>query len=257
MCGIAGSLNKQLDIPQLTRDLFHRGPDEQTTFAEGKLVLHHHRLAILDIASGKQPMYYHDLTIIFNGEIYNHQDLRKKFGLQCKTNSDTETLLHLYAKLGPDFLKELDGMFALAIYDRQKQQLFVARDRAGKKPVYYYNSGDQFVFASELNALRNQIPLEVNEEHIQQFIRIGYFYKTSTPYNNVWELPAGSFAVVSLDKPALHVTKWWSITDQYLRKQEDSLETALHKVDVILHDAVKKPGGVIRSRGRFILEWRH
>src|SRR5688572_22223412 len=239
MCGIAGSLNKQLDIPQLTRDLFHRGPDEQTTFAEGTLLLHHHRLAILDIASGKQPMYYHDLTIIFNGEIYNHQDLRKKFSLQCKTNSDTETLLHLYAKLGPNFLQELDGMFALAIYDREKQQLFVARDRAGKKPVYYYNSGDQFVFASELNALRNQLPLEVNEKHIQQFIRIGYFYKTSTPYKNVWELPAGSYAMVSLDKPALQVTKWWSITDQYLRKQEDTPETALNKVDVILHDAVK------------------
>ena len=118
MCGIAGSVNYRLDIPRLTKDLWHRGPDEQSTFEEGRLQLHHHRLAILDIASGKQPMFYKDLVLIFNGEIYNHQEVRKKHNLDCKTNSDTETILHAYAKLGPECLHDFDGMFTIAIYDK-------------------------------------------------------------------------------------------------------------------------------------------
>jgi asparagine synthase (glutamine-hydrolysing) len=119
MCGIAGSINHALDIRKLTSDLWHRGPDEQTTYTDGNLVLHHHRLSIVDIAGGKQPMHYEHLTIIFNGEIYNHQELRKQYGLTCQTHSDTETILHLYAKLGVACLDQFDGMFALVIYDCQ------------------------------------------------------------------------------------------------------------------------------------------
>src|SRR5688572_5327536 len=138
MCGIAGAINHPLDIAQLTKDLWHRGPDEQTTCEINGLQLHHHRLAILDIAGGKQPMEYGPYTIIFNGEIYNHQQVRQKYNFSCRTNSDTETILHAYAKLGPKCLDDLDGMFALIIYDSQKRELFLARDRAGKKPVYYF-----------------------------------------------------------------------------------------------------------------------
>ncbi len=239
MCGLAGSINHPLDIQQLTRDLWHRGPDEQTSYSDNGLLLHHHRLAILDIAGGKQPMHYHDLTIMFNGEIYNHRELRKKHGLVCQTHSDTETLLHLYAKIGPSFLNELDGMFAIVIYDKKKQELFIARDRAGKKPLYYYHEKDQFVFASELNALRQQLRLEINEQHLQQFVRMGYFYKTSTPYKNVWELPAGSYAVVALNKPQVNITKWFTIHDFYLKKNKDDFNTATAKVDGALHEAIR------------------
>jgi asparagine synthase (glutamine-hydrolysing) len=100
MCGIAGSVNYRLDIPRLIGDLFHRGPDEQSTFEEGTVQLHHHRLAILDIAGGRQPMHHKHLTIIFNGEIYNHNDVRKKMTLTGQTNSDTETILLAYEKSG-------------------------------------------------------------------------------------------------------------------------------------------------------------
>jgi len=146
MCGIAGSINYRLDIPRLTKDLWHRGPDEQDTFIKDTLQLHHHRLAILDIASGKQPMHYNDLTIIFNGEIYNHQEVRKKHNLDCKTNSDTETILHAYAKLGPDCLHDFDGMFTIAIYNHTSQQLFLARDKGGKKPPHYFFPNNIFFF---------------------------------------------------------------------------------------------------------------
>ena len=123
MCGIAGSINFRLNIPELTKDLFHRGPDEQTTFEEGMIQLHHHRLAILDIAGGHQPMHHHHLTIIFNGEIYNHLAVRKKLHLDCRSNSDTETILYAYEKLGAACLSEFDGMFAFVIYDTKKEEV--------------------------------------------------------------------------------------------------------------------------------------
>ncbi|MGB3089973.1 MAG: asparagine synthase (glutamine-hydrolyzing) [Chitinophagaceae bacterium] len=239
MCGIAGSINFSLDIPILTKDLWHRGPDDQATFAEANLQLHHHRLSILDIASGHQPMHLEHLTIIFNGEIYNHQEVRKKYNLSCKTNSDTETILHAYAKLGADCLQDFDGMFTIAIFDRSKNEIFIARDRAGKKPLYYYTKGGTFVFASELNALRNQLDVAVNETHIQQYMRMGYFYKSSTPYRDVNELPAGSYATVSLHHPVVRLVKWWNIHSFYQRKSTDDIDTALSKTDAFLHTAVK------------------
>jgi asparagine synthase (glutamine-hydrolysing) len=240
MCGIAGSINYPLDIPLLTRDLFHRGPDEQTTFTEGNLVLHHHRLAILDIAGGKQPMHFEHLTVIFNGEIYNHQDVRAKHGLHCHTNSDTETILQVYNKIGAKCLDDFDGMFAFIIYDRKKNELFIARDRAGKKPLYYYSDGKHFVFSSELGALNDQLSLQLNEQHLQQYVRMGYFYKSATPYQNVWELPAGSFARISLQNPEVKVERWWNIHTFYKQHSGDSFETALDKTDQLLHAAVKR-----------------
>lgn len=239
MCGIAGSINFRLNIPELSKDLFHRGPDEQTTFAEGVVQLHHHRLAILDIAGGHQPMHHHHLTIIFNGEIYNHLAVRKKLNLDCRSNSDTETILYAYEKMGAACLSEFDGMFAFVIYDRQKNELFLARDRAGKKPLYYYTEGSVFIFASELNALRRQIRVGINEEHLQQYMRMGYFYKSSTPYKNVWELPAGCYGSVPVNTPEIKIDKWWDIHTFYQQKSTDSFETALTKTDAILHDAIK------------------
>lgn len=240
MCGIAGSINQTLDIPVLTQCLLHRGPDEQATFRENNLVLHHHRLAILDIAGGKQPMQHSPLTIIFNGEIYNHQEVRKKYDLQCKTNSDTETILHAYLKLGEKCLVDFDGMFVMAIYDKEKQELFLARDRAGKKPLYYFSDGKRFVFASELNAIRQQVSLQANENNLHQYIRMGYFYKEATPYQNVHELPAGCFARVSLNDPAIRISRWWDIHPYYLQSSGDDFNTALEKTDSMLHKAVQR-----------------
>ncbi len=239
MCAIAGSINHALDIPRLTKELFHRGPDDQTTCASGVLQLHHHRLSILDISGGKQPMVHRHLTIIFNGEIYNHRDVRKKHGLEGKTNSDTETILLAYEKIGPACLEDFDGMFALAIHDAEKNELFLARDRAGKKPIYYFSDGKSFAFCSELNALQGQLSLSINEQAIQQYVRMGYFYKSSTPFQTVFELPAGSYAYVSLDNPAPRITKWWNIHNHYLTKQSVDFSTAMDGVDSRLHKAVR------------------
>lgn len=239
MCGIAGAVNYKLDIPLLTKDLWHRGPDEQATFTTDTLQLHHHRLAILDIASGKQPMKFKDLIIIFNGQIYNHLEIRKKYNLDCTTHSDTETILHAYAKLGPDCLHDFDGMFALAIYDSSSQNLFLARDRAGKKPLYYYTDDTKFVFCSELKALRNQLPLSINDANIQEYVRMGYFYHGATAYQHVFEIPSGSYANVSLTDTVVKVKEWWNIHSFYQQINTDDFTTALTKVDDMLHEAVK------------------
>lgn len=240
MCGIAGSLNFHLDIDLLSQCLQHRGPNEQATFRKANLELHHARLAILDIAGGKQPMQYGQYTIIFNGEIYNHLDVRTRLGLDCTTGSDTETILHAYAKAGADCLNYFDGMFAFAIYDEKQGKLFIARDRAGKKPFYYYKTGNQFVFASELNAIRDQVDLQKNDEHLGQFVRLGYFFRSSTPYLNVWELPAGSYGTVSMETAEIKITQWWNIHPFYESRKTDDFETALSKVDGFLHRGVKQ-----------------
>ncbi|MEP7373400.1 MAG: asparagine synthase (glutamine-hydrolyzing) [Chitinophagaceae bacterium] len=239
MCGIAGSINHSLNIPLLTKDLFHRGPDEQTTFEDRNLQLHHHRLSILDIAGGKQPMHYEHLTIIFNGQVYNHLDVRAKYNLVCKTNSDTETILQSYARVGPACLNDFDGMFAFAIYDRNKGELFLARDRAGKKPLYYFSNAGKLIFASELNAIKGQVELRINEQNLHQYVRMGYFYKSETPYQNVWELPAGSYTTISLSNPIVQVQRWWNIFPFYENRIDDDLGTASEKVDSMLHKAVK------------------
>jgi asparagine synthase (glutamine-hydrolysing) len=240
MCGIAGSINFPLDIARLIRDLKHRGPDDQATYTDQNVQLHHQRLAILDITGGKQPMHLEHLTIIFNGEIYNHQDLREKYGFECKTNSDTETILHLYLKLGSEGMDELAGMFAFVIYDKKNNELFMARDRAGKKPLYYYLDSEKFVFASELNTLRHQLPLEIDEENIQQYMQAAYFFKSATPYKKVKELPAASYATVSVDHLDVKVKCWWDIHQDYLQQCNDDFETALKKTDELLHAAVKR-----------------
>lgn len=240
MCGIAGAVNFSLDIPRLTTDLWHRGPDEQTTFSEGRVLLHHHRLSIVDIAGGKQPMHFQHLTIIFNGEIYNHQEVRKKLGLKGATSSDTETILLAYHQLGPRCLDEFDGMFLIIIYDRKENSLFIARDRAGKKPVYYFDDGKKVVFASELNALYHQVRPDIEPGHIEQFLRYGAFHQYKTPYKNVKELPPAHYAKVDIDTARVTVHRWWDILPVYQQHNDMPLEQALAKVDEALHLAVKR-----------------
>ena len=139
MCGIAGAVNFNLSHDIINDAMHHRGPDEQGSYTSGPVNFFHLRLSILDIAGGKQPMHLDDrYTIIFNGEIYNHQEIRNQFNIQGKTSSDTETLMLLYQRFGTGLLQYLDGMFAFAIHDKEKNTLFIARDRAGEKPLNYF-----------------------------------------------------------------------------------------------------------------------
>lgn len=241
MCGIAGSINFNLSPQNINSTMHHRGPDEQGEYIYGNVNFFHLRLSILDIAGGSQPMHLDDkYTIIFNGEIYNHSELRKQFNLIGNTSSDTETLLLLYKKFGTDFLKYLDGMFAFAIHDKTNNTLFLARDRAGKKPLYIYNDDKKIVFASELNCLKGLLPLQMEENNFYHYLRLGSFYRNATPYKNVTEMQAGSFVIIDCASLQIQQTRWWNIHDFYLKQNNDSFENSLSTVDKLLHTSVKR-----------------
>ncbi len=221
--------------------MLHRGPDAQAGFSAGHVDFYHLRLSILDINGGKQPMTLHErYTIVFNGQIYNHAALREQYGLKGTTYSDTETLLLLYEKFGEGFLEYLDGMFVFAIWDKQKNTLFIARDRAGKKPLYIYQDKERIVFASELNCLKALLPLEINHDHFYHYLRLGVFYRGLTPYKNVSELEAGSSLVIHCETLAVKKTRWWDIHPYYLQSHQDDLQQSLSKTDAYLHQAVKR-----------------
>lgn len=241
MCGIAGSVNFKLAYDKINEVMFHRGPDEQAPYANENVDLYHLRLSILDIGGGKQPMHLHNrYTIIFNGEIYNHAEIRKQFGLTGTTNSDTETLLLLYERMGESFLQYLDGMFVFAIYDRINKKLFIARDRAGKKPLYIFNDSKRIVFASELNCLKNLLPLEIEPDNFYHYLRLGAFYRKLTPYKNVTELTAGTWLIIDCNSLEIKEQRWWDIRDFYLKNSNDDLQTALNNTDAFLQTAVKR-----------------
>ncbi len=221
--------------------MYHRGPDEQSSFVCDNVDLYHLRLSILDIGGGKQPMHLHDrYTIIFNGEIYNHAEIRKQFGLTGATNSDTETLLLLYERMGESFLQYLDGMFVFVIYDRINKTLFIARDRAGKKPLYVYNNAQKIVFASELNCLKGLLPLEMDTNNFYHYMRLGVFYRKLTPYKNVKELAAGTYLTIDCKNLEIKEKRWWDIRDYYMQQHQDNLEQSLDKTNDFLQKAVKR-----------------
>lgn len=241
MCGIAGSVNFKLSYTAIDAAMHHRGPDGQNGFSIDNIDFYHLRLSILDIAGGVQPMHLDDrYSIIFNGEIYNHAALRARFALSGKTHSDTETLLLLYRQVGSSMLQHLDGMFVLAIYDRKEKRLFIARDRAGKKPLYLFNDGRKLVFASELNCLKAMLPLEMDPGNFYHYTRMGTFYRQLTPYRQVKEMSAGSFWEIDCTSLSCTETRYWNIHEHYLNRKNDSLDESLQQVDNFLQQAVKR-----------------
>jgi len=183
MCGIAGILLKNTDrlvdedvLSRMRDTMVHRGPDDQGNFLDGSLGLAHRRLSIVGLSTGHQPMHNgtDQLWIVFNGEIYNYPQLKReleKKGYSFRTQSDTEVILHLYSEYGQECVQHLNGMFAFAIWDKAKNHLFLARDRLGEKPLYFAETADAFVFASEVKALLQYpgMKAEVNADAVYEY----------------------------------------------------------------------------------------
>jgi asparagine synthase (glutamine-hydrolysing) len=241
MCGIAGSVNFQISLQNIKEKMGHRGPDDSGSFTDGNVELFHLRLAILDIAGGAQPMTYLErYTIVFNGEIYNHQDVRRQMGLNCSSSSDTETILHAFHKEGMAMLHRFDGMFAFAIYDKVTQKLFLARDRAGKKPLYLYANGGRLLFASEINALSASIDLAYDHDALAAYLRMGSFFRTHTPFKHVTEVENGGWVTIDIQTLHLQFDRWWQIADQYSAPKANITEPeALEQLDAMLNAAVR------------------
>ncbi len=220
MCGITGAVWTEYGRPleqetllRMTEVLRHRGPDDEGYYTSDVLThaypgaiagvaLGHRRLSIIDVAGGKQPISNEDGTIwtIFNGEIYNFRDLRRRLqgsGHTLRTDSDTETIVHLYEDEGVDFLRHLEGMFALAIWDARRRQLVLARDRLGKKPLVYRVENGRLLFASELKSLLEvpDVPREIDPGAVDEYLTYQYVPHPNTIFRGIRKLPPAHFAV--------------------------------------------------------------
>lgn len=250
MCGIGGSVGfNGLSVDELSERLIaplrYRGRDSEGTWTDhSKVVLVHTRLSIIDLASGQQPMA--DISaryqITYNGEIYNYKELREKYaalGARFATNSDTEVILQGYALLGPAVLQDLNGMFAFAIWDSKDEVLFVARDRLGKKPLYWLNAGSQFVFSSTLDSFMN-VPgwnKEISKASICLFTILGSFPAPLTVYKGANALPAGYYAIVRAGHPVPVIERYWSLS--FENKRSYTAEQALEEYSDIITRAIR------------------
>jgi asparagine synthase (glutamine-hydrolysing) len=249
MCGIAGVFSVagplHLEMPatvrRMTTALAHRGPDGDGFLDNDQVSLGHRRLAIIDRAGGQQPMANEDETcwIIFNGEVYNHKELRPLLearGHRYRTVSDTETILHAYEEFGPACVEKLEGMFAFVIYDGRRRELFAARDRLGKKPFFYTVLDGMFHFASELPAFR-QSPLwkgEINLTGLEGYLSLGYFIAPATIYRNVHKLMPGHWLRVAGGR--VETKQYWDVTEFDTDHRPDS--ELLADIDSTLRHAV-------------------
>ncbi len=243
MCGIFGTLN--LPIANQAAEIFgglaHRGPNEKGFTIKDNVELFHTRLAIQDLSIiGQQPMQYQGISIVYNGEIYNHLQLREKYNLHSTSSSDTKTILMLYSLLGMKMLDELDGMFAFALYDQHLRKLYLARDRAGKKPLYIYQNGNQKAFSSELNIFYQLFKPTIDHSSLAAYLYLGYHYRKSTPYKTVVELENGHYLKIDTETGEQISVKWFDISAIYQIKNKLSYQNTIQELDKKLQTAVNR-----------------
>ena len=251
MCGIAGLFHLETAKPvaearvrAMADAQAHRGPDGSGVWTAPGVGLGHRRLSIIDVAGSPQPMHAADgqLTIVFNGEIYNFKELReelKRLGHIFTTSGDTEVILHGYRQWGPQVLPRLNGMFAFAIHDAHTQQLFLARDRFGVKPLHYMMLADGSVaFSSELKGLlaNPAVRREPDVRAVEDYMAFGYVPDDACIVAGVQKLPAGSFLMLSRGKPLPQPSIWWDI--DFSQRTNASIGSLQEELRHLLHDAV-------------------
>ncbi len=244
MCGIVGcfgNIDKKI-LLSMMNEISHRGPDGDGIFIDDNVGLGHKRLSIIDLEGGSQPMFSSDkrYVIVFNGELYNFQDLKVnlvKKGFKFKTNSDTEVVLNMYIQYGKDCLKYFNGMFAFSVYDCVGKSLFIARDRLGIKPVYYSNVGNKFIFASEIKSLLKYPELNkaIKESSIHEFFLRQYISAPDTIFENVFKLEQGHY--IFLKEGTFEKQKYWELN--YSPKFNSERKVIYH-LRRILEDSVKR-----------------
>src|SRR5262249_44570366 len=222
--------------------LRHRGPDGEGAFHEGGFSLGMRRLSIIDLEGGGQPMFNGGqwLALIFNGEIYNYVELRddlERLGYRFRTRSDTEVIVHAYEQWGEDCVDRLNGMFAFAVLDRRRRELFLARDRAGQKPLYYHHAGGRLVFASEVKALleADHVERRPNLAALDGYLALRYVPQPETLFEGVRVLPAAR--CVRLSGGELRLRQYWAppVHEGPGRRDGQSLE----ELESLFLDAVR------------------
>lgn len=271
MCGIAGfySVNGVFEkekIQAMTDSIRHRGPDSEGQYYDGTCGLGHRRLSIIDLSErASQPMFSSDnrYVIVYNGEVYNFNEIGAKMGMNVadsrktifKSSSDTEVILEAFSRYGTGFVHELNGMFAFAIYDTVQKDLFLYRDRMGIKPLYFYWDGKNFAFASEIKALKqlDNIDLTINQTAIRKFLHLGYIPAPHSIYKNIFKLKSGSWIKVNGD--GIEIKKYWDLKSKISHDIITHKDQALVKLSDLLISSVQYqlksdvPFGVFLSGG--------
>ncbi|QEG38978.1 asparagine synthase (glutamine-hydrolyzing) [Roseimaritima ulvae] len=267
MCGIAGILDPSRTTEALGRSvramnqaIKHRGPDDFGCHVQPGVAIGMRRLSIIDVAGGQQPLSNEsgDIHVVCNGEIYNFADLRRDLqqrGHRFSSGSDAEVIVHLYEEYGDDCLHHLRGMFALAILDHPRQRLLIARDRLGKKPLFYAHRGNRFSFGSEMKSLLVDAPELSRPDYrsLGHFLQFAYIHEPHTIYEGIQRLPAAHFGVFDLQRGTFRIAPYWSVCfepDDTVSEPEwaERLDACLAEaVRLRLHSEV--PLGVFLSGG--------
>lgn len=249
MCGIAGIITHHEKagelILRMTERLHHRGPDAQGTFIHENTALGHRRLSILDLSdASNQPFYSDDgrYAMVYNGEVYNYRELQQQYlpGEQMQTRSDTEVILKLFIRNGPEFVRLLNGMFAIAIYDKAEKTTWIFRDRLGIKPIYYYQQNTTIAFASELKsiqALSSDINLEPDATAIRNYLHLGYIPEPHSIYQAVKKFPSGHYAKIADSTLSLYT--YWKAGDHLKSETLKNAAQAEEELDRLLHQSVE------------------
>ncbi len=243
MCGIAGAYSEQKIIAekfrQVTDCLYHRGPDAGAYYEtlDGHLFLGHRRLSIIDLSTtANQPMHSADgrYVIIFNGEVYNFNELRGKLpGFAWRTHGDTEVILELFARFGTDTFSWLNGFFALSIWDTQDRKLYLSRDQVGIKPLFFRRNGRDLAWSSELKSMLASLPVKpgMDRRAVAYFLHLGYIPEPLTIYEGIEKFPAGCWAMYDTTNGDWKLTRYWDASDYYLKEplQDEAKALSLYK----------------------------
>lgn len=242
MCGIAGFIGKGTikDIEKMVLLIKHRGPDDQGIFFEGGVAFGHARLSIIDLSqAGHQPMLDPEKSvgIIFNGEIYNFKELQADLlakGYKFKSQTDTEVIINLYKEFGEDCFNKMNGMFAIAIYDFKRKKLILARDRMGKKPLYWCVFGGTFIFGSELKSLTAHpfFKKEIDLDSLNKYLQYDYVPSPHTIFNDVYKLEPASYLI--FEKGKIEKQKFWQAD---FAERDISFENAIMELDKIMNES--------------------
>lgn len=245
MCGIVGLVTKkekENTIKLMSDRIKHRGPDGDGYFIDGDVALGHRRLSIIDLSTGDQPMFNEDGSVVtvFNGEIYNYQELKEELialGHDFKTKSDTEVLVHGYEEWHTDLPKHLRGMFAFAIYDKNKNEIFLARDNFGIKPLYFAKMNDTFMFASEIKAFLDVPDFEkvFNESILETYLEFSFVPTNETFFKGVHRLDAGCSLLYKDGE--IKLNKYFKLD---FKEENMSFEDAVKNISDVMKDSVEK-----------------
>ncbi|HSH66784.1 MAG TPA: asparagine synthase (glutamine-hydrolyzing) [Bacteroidia bacterium] len=261
MCGIAGFTGQGTEhvLKNMIYAIRHRGPDALITYLDEEVALAHARLSILDLRpEGNQPMFSSDrkLSIVFNGEIYNYLHLKNELSgkYTFQTTTDTEVLLYLYKEFGIKMLDKIEGMFVFALYNFEKKELLIAKDRMGKKPLYYSVTDTNFVFASELKAVleHSSVKKELNLEAVNQYLTFDYVPTPNSIIKNVFKLEPAHYLIVK-DNRIMEKKVYWQ--HNFMQNNNLAFGEATQKLGVLLNDSTASrlmsdvPLGVFLSGG--------